>query len=72
MRDNFSLAYSHKTTVKGLDFLGVNYAEQLDLKSDGLLGLGPSKFLWSYSDDKRVIVDQMKQNGMIDRAIFSV
>ena len=72
MRDDFSLSYSHDTTVKGLDFLGVNHAESLDLKSDGLLGLGPSKYLSKYPNDRRVIVDQMKESGVIDKAIFSV
>lgn len=74
MRDNFSLALSHDTTVKNLDFLGVYQTSDLStLKGDGLLGLGPSMEYENIPDMQgRVLVQQMKNSGLIDNAIFSV
>lgn len=72
MKDNFSLDYNHTMTVKDLDFLGVYWTDDLNLKSDGLLGLGPSKYLENYPNDRRAIVDQMKKSGVIDKAVFAV
>jgi len=73
MKDNFSIhTGSSLVTVKGLDFLGLTEAKNLRLKSDGLLGLGPSKYLGSQNQHDRVFVDMMKKSGAIERSIFSV
>ena len=41
------------------------------IKSDGLLGLGPSKF-YKIKGERWVVVEEMKKSGVIDDAIFAI
>jgi len=57
-----------------MNFLNVFYASELDsLESDGLLGMSPKpNRLGSSGQEMHLLVDQLKMDKIIDKAIFSI
>ena len=69
VNDDISISNSIAYMATDVNFLSIFSAKHLSsLKSDGLLGLSPK----SQFDENHLLVNELKKDGVIEKAIFSV
>lgn len=71
VNDDIAITNSKDSAARVVNFLSVTNASKLEgLVSDGLLGLSPK---FDYKKQKvHLLVDQLKEDGIISKAMFSM
>lgn len=75
VNDDISITSNRASTAKDVNFINVYHAKNLSsLESDGLLGLSPrvSALGRLSGQDVHLLVDELKKDGVIDKAQFSM
>ena len=71
VNDDIAIENNQKSAARDVNFLSVFHANQLDtIESDGLLGLSPKVI--RQEKNMHLLVDQLKVDGVISKAIFAM
>ena len=75
MNDDIAITSDKQTRATDVNFISVFEASKLSsLESDGLLGLSPKTYSKGKKSGEQIhlLVNELKKDGIIDHAIFSM